>query len=131
VEGFSFSFGGEKGKPSEYWRKLESEGKAPLAFLVKVLSASHGVTSLPAVLPSPGAASPNPNLTGGKTIYVWPMAATKDVPADEDWVELERIYPKEQVAKMKEDSAKFGIGYLGWRAGITAPGNWIYFIEGD
>jgi hypothetical protein len=131
VEGFSFSFGGQKGKPSEHWRRLETEGRQPLAFLVKVLSASNGVTVVPATLPSPGSTSPNPNLSGDKTIYAWPAAATKDVPSEEDWAELERIYPKEQVAKMKEDAAKFGIGYLGWRVGITAPGNWIYFIEGD
>jgi hypothetical protein len=131
VEGFSFSFGGQKGKPGDYWRRLESEGRQPLAYLVKALSVSNGVTTLPATLPSPGSTSPNPNLSGGKTIYVWPAAATKDVPTDEDWAELERIYPKDQVAKMKEDTARFGIGYLGWRAGITAPGDWIYFIEGD
>lgn len=128
-EGFSFSFGGQKGKPGDYWRRLETEGKAPLAFMVKALSVSNAVTVLPATLPSPGT-SPNPNLTESKTIYVWPAAATKDVPTEEDWAEVEGIYPKE-VAKMKEDTAKFGIGYLGWRAGITAPGNWIYFIEGD
>jgi hypothetical protein len=125
-DGFSFSFGGQKGKPSGHWRRLESEGRAPLAYLVKVLSVSPGSTELP---PS----SPEPGETPGaaRTIHVWPTAATKDVPSESDWAELEKVYPREQVAKMKEDTARFGIGYLGWRAGITAPGEWIYFIEGD
>jgi hypothetical protein len=83
-------------------------------------------TTLPASSPSPGA-SPTP----ARTIHVWPAAATRDVPTDKDWADVERIYPKAQVEKMKQDTARFGIGYLGWRAGITAPGEWIYFIEGD
>ena len=32
---------------------------------------------------------------------------------------------------MKEDTKKLGIGYLGYRAGITASGDWIYFVAGD
>jgi hypothetical protein len=125
-DGFSFSFGGQQGRPGDYWRKLETEGKAPLAYLVKVLSVSHATTTIPASSPSPGSTP-----AAARTIYVWPTAATKDVPSDRDWAELERIYPKEQVEKMKEDTARFGIGYLAWRAGITTSGDWIYFIEGD
>jgi hypothetical protein len=53
------------------------------------------------------------------------------VPTDQDWADLEHIYSKAQVDKMRQDTARFGIGYLGWRAGITGPGDWIYFIEGD
>jgi hypothetical protein len=124
-EGFSFSFGGQQGKPGAYWRMLEEQGRAPLAYLVKILSVPGATTTLPASSPTPQAI-PSPS-----TIYVWPAAATRDVPTDSDWAALERVYPKEQVQKMRDDTARFGIGYLGWRTGITAAGTWIYFIEGD
>jgi hypothetical protein len=127
---FSFSFGGEDGPPGGYWRELEAQGGAPLAFLVRVLTVRHGTTELPPPEGDPGATS-RPTPAASRTLYVWPAAATKEVPTDQDWAEIESIYPRDQVARMKQDTAKFGIGYLGWRAGITAPGDWIYFIEGD
>jgi hypothetical protein len=127
---FSFSFGGQEGSPGDYWRKLEAEGKAPLAFLVKVLAVRFGTVEIPPPETTPAAAA-SPTPAGSRTVYAWPSAATRDVPTDSDWAELERVYPKDQVARMKQDSAKFGIGYLGWRAGIRAAGDWIYFVEGD
>ena len=127
---FSFSFGGQEGGPGDHWRKLEAEGRAPLAFLVKVLGVRFGTVEIPPPETTPAAAA-SPAPAGSPTAYAWPSAATRDVPTGSDWAELERVYPKDQVARMKQDSAKFGIGYLGWRAGITAAGDWIYFVEGD
>jgi hypothetical protein len=125
---FSFSFGAPQGGPGEYWRKLEADREAPLAFLVKVLGVRHATMELPGPEASLGT-SPGPGLSG--TAYVWPSAHAREVPTDGDWGELERVYPREEVARMKENSRKMGIGYLGWRVGIMASGDWIYFIQGD
>jgi hypothetical protein len=118
--GFSFTFGGAEEGPAAYWRRIESDGEGePLALLLKVLASPHATTDLPAADGS------------SQTLYVWPAAATKEVPTEEDWAAVESIYPAEVVARMKEDTRSMGIGYLGYRAGITAEGDWIYFVAGD
>lgn len=114
--GFSFSFGAPAGGPAEHWRRLERDGDdAPLATLVRVLRAPY------ATMPH-GA---------GEPLYVWPSIFAAEAPAAEDWATLAGIYPADVVTRMREDSARFGIGYLGYRAGITASGDWIFYIAGD
>ncbi len=61
-------------------------------------------------------------------IYVWP-SAFGDNPTEEDWAALEAagLATAEQRAEMEEI---FG-GWAGNRAGITADGDWIFFVGGD
>ncbi|MGH9053703.1 MAG: hypothetical protein ACRDWX_11930, partial [Acidimicrobiia bacterium] len=58
-------------------------------------------------------------------IYAWPSAFSAN-PTDEDWTAVEVLYSEEEIAQMKQ----FG-GYTGYRIGITAEGDWIFFVAGD
>jgi len=59
--------------------------------------------------------------------YVWPFAY--DVASVDDLSAHER----ELLAPLGPLDTLFvpGAGYLGWRAGISADGNWTFFVAGD
>ena len=57
-------------------------------------------------------------------IYQWPAAAAAN-PTPADWEALKPTDPAARVARWKRE------GYTGWRVGIDARGNWVYFVRGD
>lgn len=108
---FNYSFGGSGG-PAAFWREAEAEGQAPLRVLVELLDGPSAT-----------------RVVNGTTHYLWPAAYAferwEDVPATarED---LRGIYGDEAFRRFE----RFG-SYLGHRIGITASGDWIFFIAGD
>jgi len=108
-EGFTYSFGGSEGDPAQFWRNQEEGALGePMYALQMVLSLSHGRNE------------------GGS--FVWPTAATENA-TDEDWQELvdEGFYFPSDIEQMRES----GVGYTGWRTGITPDGEWQFLVEGD
>lgn len=112
--GFTYSFGAE-GDPGGYWRR-EEDGRPPepLRFLVGVLNRPYLRIE---------------HTHRGEVRYVWPSAFGYDsweaVPP-EDKKALEPLYGEEDF----ESFARFG-GYVGYRVGITAEGDWEFFVAGD
>lgn len=103
---FSYTFGGPvEGGPAAYWRELEANGEDPLGALAAILAMPY---------------------TLSRGIYYWPFAydLTEDELTDYERSLLEQLPP---------DAATFlpDGGYLGWRAGITPDGEWIFFVSGD
>ncbi len=107
---FTYSFGAGD-DPAAYWRDAEKEGD-PLAALVHFLN-------------QPFAARP----AGGVTQYVWPRAY-----AYESWEavppearhELRPVYGEKDFERF----GRFG-SYSGYRVGIAADGDWVFFVSGD
>jgi hypothetical protein len=58
-------------------------------------------------------------------IYVWPPAYDDDRTAA-DWKLLYGIYSPSDVARWRRTGEYFGL-----RVGITARGNWLFFVGGD
>jgi hypothetical protein len=110
-DGFTASFGG--GDPSDLWTRQEENGEQPMYQLMRILDMPHGIVDL-----------------GDQLMYVWPSAAAFDGPWDEmpdaDKEPLRALYDEEDFA----DFAAFG-GYIGYRIGITADGDWSFFVAGD
>lgn len=110
-DGFTASFGG--GDPSDLWTRQEENGEQPMYQLMRILDMPHGTVDL-----------------GDQLMYVWPSAAAFDGPWDEmpdvDKEPLRALYDEEDFA----DFASFG-GYIGYRIGITADGDWSFFVAGD
>jgi hypothetical protein len=108
---FSFTFGGSD-DPGRHWREQEVAGEQPLRLLAELLERPFATTEL-----------------SGEELYVWPSAATypswKAVPAAARDA-LRPLYGPDDF----EDFAGFG-SYIGYRVGITASGDWIYFVAGD
>jgi hypothetical protein len=108
---FTVSFGGED-DPAAFWRGLEAEGEPVMATVVKLLDMPWGTRQ-----------------TDGATQYVWPAAFSYDtwaqIPEGEREA-LEAVYSAEEL----EQFAAAG-SYIGWRVGITAEGDWIFFVAGD
>lgn len=105
-EQFTYSFGAE-GDAVGYWWELEEAGEEPFLRLAQVLATT-------------------PALADGDEIYVWPRVHTgrpEDTTA-EAWAEVTWMENPEQQA---EDAG----GYLGWRVGISADGQWRFFVAGD
>jgi hypothetical protein len=108
---FSYSFG-QRGDPAAAWRTREMDGKPVLRILVELLD-------------RPSASRP----VGSQTQYVWPRAY-----AYERWIdvppeardELTPLYGPSDF----ENFERFGT-YSGYRVGITAGGDWQFFIGGD
>lgn len=106
--GFEYTFGGPvEGGPIGYWQELErTTDERPLETLATVLqmpyTLSHG-------------------------IYVWPFAYSLTSPSDLT------PYERSLLAPLGELDTLFvpGTGYLGWRAGITPEGSWVFFVAGD
>lgn len=115
-ESFTYSFGGDD-DPAAFWAGLEersaSEGDpSPLTMLVRLLELPFATID-----------------SGDATYYVWPSAhaygSWDEVPgADRD--ALLGVYGAQDLA----DFEAFG-GYVGYRVGITADGDWAYFVAGD
>ena len=107
---FTHSFG-DSGDPAAFWRQAEAGGE-PLAALVHFLN-------------RPFATRP----AGEVTQYVWPRAYNYEswdaVPA-EAREDLRPIYGPEDFERF----ARFG-GYTGYRIGIGADGDWLFFVAGD
>jgi hypothetical protein len=104
-EGLRFSFGDET-DAAEYWRQLEAQGEDPMAKLARILTLPYGRDEA--------------------ENYAWPSAHGPS-PTDEDWEAVVGLYPRAQVEEMR----MAGVGYLGYRVGITPAGEWIYFVAGD
>jgi len=106
--GFEYTFGGPvEGGPIGFWQELERS------------TVERPLDNLEAVLRMP--------YTLSRGIYVWPFAY--DVESVDDLSPHER----ELLAPLGPLDTLFveGTGYLGWRAGIDAEGNWVFFIAGD
>lgn len=108
---FSYSFGEStdraEGDPGRYWRDLEDDDQPVLATLVRVLRLAPGKTSVE-----------------GDDLFVWPAAAAGDA-SEKDREAVEGAFKDENVDEWFTDD-----GYLGPRAGITADGDWIFFVSG-
>jgi hypothetical protein len=115
--GLAFSYGGTRSAAS-YWRSLERNGPRPrpMEALVKVLALPYAAVALN------GRAVPRARAR----FYVWPRAHRLNASAS-DWAALRVLYPQVQIEAMRRS----GIGYLGYRVGITPAGDWQYFIAGD
>ena len=105
--GFTFTYGAER-SAAAFWRALERAGPAPrpMAALVKVLSM--------------------PFTRDEARSYTWPPAH-RERPTARDWQALRTLYPAALIERMRRG----GSGYLGYRVGITAAGDWQYFVAGD
>jgi hypothetical protein len=100
--GFEYTFGGPvPGGPAAYWRQIE-ETERPLEALAQILRMPY---------------------TLSRGVFVWPFAYDK---TEDELTEYERGL----LAPLGEGGA-FADGYLGWRAGITPDGRWIFFVAGD
>lgn len=109
---FSYSFGGDSTpRPGRYWRDREQEGTKVLWYLVRSLDLKFGVQKV----------------EDQPEIYTWPAVAAKDNPTDEDWDAVASLYDGSELSRMRSG----GSGFLGYRAGIDATGNWIFFVAGD
>jgi hypothetical protein len=110
-DNFNVSFGGDD--PSTLWTMQEEGGEQPMYALMKILDMPYGTVDL-----------------GDQLMYVWPSAAAFDGPWDElpetDRQALLSLYTDEDL----QSFADFG-GYLGYRIGITAGGDWSFFVAGD
>jgi hypothetical protein len=107
-DGFTYSFGGPiEGGPIPYWQQLEREtDERPLEILGEILR-------MPYVL--------------SRGIYVWPWAYTVESAADLSEHERELLAPLGPPSRLVVE----GTGYIGWRAGITPDGSWVFFVAGD
>ena len=107
---FSFSFGAEE-DPILRWQQIEAEGDRVTFYLAELLNRPVGIQT-----------------AGDVTYYAWPSAFVTewaDV-SEADREALRPLYDDEDFAFW----AEFG-GYIGYRVGIDADGNWVYFIAGD
>lgn len=108
---FTYSFG-DRGDPAAYWRTAEADGRPVLRHLVQLLSTPFGTRD--------GA---------GSAQYVWPSAFAyetwEEVPAEARRA-LGSVYSDDDLAQF----AAFG-SYAGLRIGITASGDWLFFVGGD
>lgn len=110
-DNFNASFGGDD--PSTLWTMQEENGEQPMYALMRILDMPYGTIDL-----------------GDELLYVWPSAAAFDGPWDElpeaDRQALLSLYTEEDL----QSFADFG-GYYGYRIGITASGDWSFFVAGD
>ncbi len=108
---FTFSFGGGD-DAAGYWRASEEGGGEPLRRLVGVLNQSHATVA-----------------RADPPQFVWPSAFAYedwgDVPP-QDRAALAELYSNEELRHFQQ----FG-SYLGHRVGITAAGDWLFFVAGD
>src|ERR671918_1201980 len=100
---FTYSFGEGDG-PAAFWRDAEGRGEEPLGLLVRLLGLPH--------------------VKGGR-FYTWPSAAGARA-TDEDWESLEAVFTEEEIDSWR----RFG-AYIGYRVGITASGDWAFYVAGD
>jgi hypothetical protein len=110
-DAFSYSLG-EEGDPTAFWRGQEAEGQEPMRFLVALLDRPY-----------------HARLVAGGTQYVWPSAFGYDTWADVPPPDRDALRPLYGDRDF-EFFEQFG-GYAGYRVGIDADGEWLFFIEGD
>ncbi len=107
---FTTHFGGGGVEELRNW---EEAGDGKLGILLEILGMSYGIQE-----------------TGdGDTYYVWPAAFAYDSwdeISDEHMDELRAIYTEEEL----EQLSLMGV-YAGWRTGISADGDWRFFVAGD
>jgi hypothetical protein len=115
--GLAFSYGATT-SAAAYWRMLERNGPRPrpMEALVKLLALPYATVALD------GRAVPRRRAR----FYVWPRAHRLN-PSARDWQALRVLYTQAQIDAMRRS----GVGYLGYRVGITPAGDWQYFIAGD
>jgi hypothetical protein len=105
--GFTYTFGGPvPGGPAAYWREIEAE-EDPLGKLAAILKMPPTIVD---------------------HTYIWPFAYDRD-PAGLTADEREILSAAATEAEI-DQWAEFG-HYLGWRAGINARGEWVFFVAGD
>jgi hypothetical protein len=108
---FSYSFGeaseGPDARPGAYWEAEEKRDEPALGTIVRLFGLPFAVTN------------------GDETIYAWPSAAG-DAPSEDDWKAVEREFGRETAEGWRGPE-----GYLGPRIGITARGDWIFYVAGD
>jgi hypothetical protein len=102
---FRYTFGSPvSGGPAEYWRQVASDTPGrPLETLAAILTLPY---------------------TLSRGIYTWPFAFDQ---TPEELTDYERGL----LEPLGQAGAFAGENYLGWRAGITPDGRWIFFIAGD
>jgi hypothetical protein len=115
--GLAFSFGATA-DAAQFWRMLERNGPRPrpMEALVKVLALPFATVALDGRAVPPRRAR----------FYVWPRAHRLHA-STSDWQALRVLYTQAQIDAMRRS----GVGYLGYRVGITSAGDWQYFIAGD
>lgn len=102
-QGFEYTFGAPlEGGPAAYWRQIE-EQEQPLEALASILQLPY---------------------TLSRDIYVWPFAYDKTA---HEITQYEALL----LRKLPEVHEIGPEGYLGWRAGITPEGAWVFFVAGD
>lgn len=112
---FNASFGGDE--PGPFWTEREGAGVPVLADLIRHLN-------LPFAAPQ--------GEPGDLEVYVWPFASSlisleeQEIPPA-DMAALLELYSIEELRQQFETIG----GYVGWRTGITADGEWLFFVEGD
>ena len=104
---FTVSFGG--GDPRRVWMASEAQFGDDLSLIVRILNLPFAASVLP----------------DGRTIYVWPSAATDD-PTDADWEALRPVFNEEEIDAMRQLG-----GYTGHRIGIAEDGEWLFSVAGD
>jgi hypothetical protein len=103
-DGFEYTFGGPvPGGPAQYWRERAQEGEDPLAALERILRLPYTVSS---------------------GHYVWPFAY------DKTGDQLTN-YERSLLGDLLPGGTIGDTGYLGWRAGFTPNGDWVFFVAGD
>jgi hypothetical protein len=109
VRQFTYTFGGpQPGGPAAYWRETaRTTGRHPADFLAALLQMPY---------------------TRAQNIFIWPFAYDRP-PASLTAAER-RVLAPVATEEQLDAWAKAG-SYLGWRAGISADGRWIFFVAGD
>ncbi len=108
-EGFEYTFGGPfPGGPAAYWRSIERRER-PLETLEAILLLPHAYQS-------------------ESRLYVWPDAFVKkaETLSTADKAELANAVGETVVTAYQELDS-----YLGYRTGIDADGDWVFYVAGD
>ena len=105
--GFNYSFG-EEGSPGQFWRDSEERDEPVLAALVRVLNLAF---------------------VQEEGTYYWPDAHRFDPLnlTEEQQAALDELLSENGDIAVWDE----GTGYLGYRAAITADGDWTFFVTGD
>ena len=110
-DNFTASYGGSE--PSELWTQQEENGDKPMYWLLSILDLPGGTID-----------------TDNGPMYVWPAAyahqGSWETTPQQDMDALLSLYTQDDL----QGFANFG-GYYGYRVGITASGDWLFFVAGD
>ena len=113
---FQFSYGAGT-DAAVYWRNAEGSGEPVLRMLVLTLHLRPAVPD--DTLRGPRGTVP------ARDHHRWPAAAGEN-PLTSDWDALLRIYGDDQVNGWRSEG-----NFTGYRVGIDAAGEWVYFVAGD